>query len=326
MKLKPLSANLGVLVGTVALLLAVVEGALRLVGFSYVLYPEEIEFGAPDPVLLETGFLEDDELFWVTPNYREKLAELTRKRPEIVFMGDSCTQFGTYDQELAGLVERRLGRKLEYGNVGVAGWTSHQGLAQLERDVVGLAPRVVTLYYGWNDHWIGFGIEDKGVSRIKKVFSSRWSDFRTVQLATQARVAFDAWHTAYPNRVSLADFRSNLGRMARLALTAGIRPVLLTAPTSIREGEEPDYLASRWLRELSELRPLHDAYASAVREAAKQHGAALCDLELLYSNLPRPEQEAAFMKDGIHFTPEGSRRTAAFLFECLEQDGLLPGG
>ena len=323
MKLRPALTNLGVLVATVAFLLAVFEVGLRLVGFSYVLYPEEIEFGAPDPVLLKSHFLEDDELFWVTQDYQEELAELRRHRPEIVFMGDSCTQFGTYDRELASLVESRLGRPLAYGNLGVGGWTSHQGLRQLERDVLSLSPRVVTIYFGWNDHWIGFGIEDKGVSRIKEVFSSRWSGFRTVQLAIKARVAYGGWRATYPNRVSLADFRSNLARMTQLALAAGIRPVLVTAPTSSREGEEPEYLASRWLRELSDLMPLHNAYVEAVRETARQHGAALCDLERRFAELPRSELVAAFMSDGIHFTPEGSRLAAAFFFECLERDGLL---
>lgn len=312
-----LLANLGLAGGAVVFLLLALELGLRLTGFAYVLYPEEIEFGKPDPVLLATGFLEDDDLFWVTKDYPEKLARLARERPEIVFMGDSCTQFGTYDRELARLVEAREGSELRYGNVAVAGWTSHQGLRQLERDVLPLAPRVVTIYYGWNDHWIGFGIEDRNVSRIKRIFSSRWSGLRLVQLATKAVVALGTRRTAYPNRVSLADFTANLRRMAELAAEAGIRPALITAPTSIREGEEPEYLSSRWLRELSELVPLHRSYAEAVRGVAADEGVLLCDLARRFAELPRGELEAAFMSDGIHFTDEGSRRAAAFLYDCL---------
>jgi hypothetical protein len=40
----------------------------------------------------------------------------------------------------------------------VGGWASEQGLRQFRRDVLPLHPRVVmTIYYGWNDHWIAFG-------------------------------------------------------------------------------------------------------------------------------------------------------------------------
>ncbi len=39
---------------TVVVLAGIIELTLRLTGFSYVLYPEEIEFGRPDPVLLKT--------------------------------------------------------------------------------------------------------------------------------------------------------------------------------------------------------------------------------------------------------------------------------
>ena len=29
------------------------------------------------------------------------------------------------------------------------------------------------------------------------------------------------------------------------------------------------------------------------------------------------------MADGIHFTQEGSRRVAEYLYDCLERDGVL---
>lgn len=315
-------ANLGLSLGTVVFFLGVVEIGLRLSGFSYVLYPEEIEFGAPDPVVLKTGFLEDDDVFWVTKDYPEKLERLRRERPSVIFMGDSCTHFGTYDRELDRLVTQRSmaqgsGSALRYGNLGVPGWTSYQGLRQMERDVVGLAPEVVTIYYGWNDHWIGFGLEDKNIRRIKRIFSSGWSGLRLVQLATRALVAAGTRETEWPNRVSLEDYRSNLREMTTLASAAGIRPLLLTAPTSIREGAEPDYLAGRWLEELSDLVPLHRSYVEVVRQVASEEGAPLCDLDRRFAELPRPEIEASFMADGIHLTEEGSRRVAEFLYECL---------
>ncbi len=321
-RLRAALVNLAVSTATVALLVAVAELTLRLSGFSYVLYPEDIEFGRPEPVLLKTGFVEDDDLFWVTKDYRQKLERLRRTRPAIIFLGDSCTDFGRYDEELARRVAERWGATLAYGNLGVAGWSSYQGRRQLERDVAALGPRVVTLYFGWNDHWIGFGIEDKNVARVKAVFSSRWSRLRLVQLVTQATVALGSRDTGYPNRVSLADFRDNLRAMVRHARSHGIRPVLITAASNHVPGEEPEHLTERWLRDLSELVPLHQSYVAAVREVATAEDADLCDSEAELSVLPRDERAGLFRDDGIHLTAEGDRRLAEILDQCFEERGI----
>lgn len=323
MKLRDAAANAGLAIGSILFFVLVVEVGLRLSGFSYVLYPEEIEFGKPDPVLMKTGFVEDDDLFWVTRDYQEKLKGYLREPPSLVFMGDSCTQFGKYDQRLAERVAAR-GGTLRYGNLGVAGWTSYQGRRQMERDTVRIRPRAATIYYGWNDHWIGFGIEDKNVAVVKRVFSSRFSEVRLVQLFTKATVAVGTRRTAYPNRVSTEDFGDNLQAIVRAARGAGIEPVLLTAPTSVQAGAEPEYLGSRWLRELSELLPLHNAYVDMVREVGAAENATVCDLAAAFAELPREEVEAAFMADGIHLTDAGDEKIAAFLDKCFEEAGLWP--
>lgn len=321
--LRAILLNLGLATASLLILAVVVELGLRATGFSYVLYPQEIEFGKPDPELLATGFLPDDDLFWVTRDYPEKLVRLERERPPLVLMGDSCTHLGRYDQALARLVADRRGVPLRFGNLGVAGWSSYQGRRQLERDVVGLSPEVVTIYYGWNDHWIGFGIEDKNVAFVKRVFGGRWSGSRLVQLVTKAVVAMGARKTAYPNRVSLADFESNLRSMVRQASEHGIRPLLITAATSHRRGEEPPELALRWLRDLDDLVPLHASYLAVVRPVAETEDAALCDAAARFAALPRPELEAAFMADGIHLTADGDHRLAEVIYDCLEREGWL---
>ncbi len=322
-RLRGLAINLALALLSVVLLLAVVEAALRLSGFSYVLYPQDIEFGKPDPELMAIGFEEDGDVFWVTRGYREKLDRLRSQRPAVLFLGDSCTHLGHYDDELAALVADRHGKALRYGNLGVAGWSSFQGRRQLERDALPLEPAAVTIYYGWNDHWIGFGIEDKNVALVKRVFAGPWSDWRVVQLAIKAAVAVGARETAYPNRVSLPDFRDNLRSMVRRAKSGGVRPLLVTAATSHVVGKEPEELGRRWLRELSELVPLHESYVAAVREVAREEDAGLCDAAARFAALPRPEVEASFMADGIHFTAAGDRRLAAMLYDCFEREGLL---
>lgn len=323
-KARALALNLGLLLGTVLLFGIIVEGTLRLSGYRFVLYPEDIEFGRPDPVLLKEAFLEDDDLFWVTRDYPEKLERLARERPPLILMGDSCTHLGHYDEALARRVETRYGQPLRYGNLGVAGWSSEQGKRQMLRDVLPLAPEVVTIYYGWNDHWIGFGIEDKTIAQLKRVFSSRWSDLRMVQLASQAAVAWGARSTAFPNRVSLPDFENNLRTMVESAKLAGITPMLITAASNHRPGQEPAHLGERWLRDVSELVPLHESYVQTVRKVADETHAALCDPHIrLSTNAPPDKLDTYFLEDGIHFTPEGDEILASILFKCLEREGLM---
>lgn len=318
--------NGALLVTTLLVLVAVIEVTLRASGFSYVLYPEDIEFGRPDPVMLKAGFLEDNDLFWVKKSYFEELQQLTESQPSLLFLGDSCTHLGHYDEALAELAEEHLGQRLkadvDYGNLAVAGWSSYQGRRQVERDVEALGADVATIYFGWNDHWIGFGIEDKNVARVKKVFGSKLNQSRFVQLITKAMVAYGSRSTDYPNRVSIDDFRANLTTMVEELRRQGTVPVLLTAPSGHVRGQEPKALEERWLLDLEDLIPLHQSYVQAVRDVAERLDAPLCDLELEMSQ--RPDRAGLWQRDGIHLTAEGDRVAAAVIFDCLQREQLWP--
>ena len=316
--------NLGLAAASIVFLLLVVELTLRLSGFSYVLYPEEIEFGEPNPVAMQMGFREDPDLFWTPKRYEESLATLRSEPPSLVLLGDSCTYFGHYDAKLAELAQERLDLDLRWGDLSVPGWSSYQGLQQLTRDVPALEPKVVTIYFGWNDHWIGFGIEDKNVARVKRVFGSQLGRLRSVQLGMKAMVAWGARETAYPERVSLNDFRANLHSMVAVSRELGAVPVLLTAPSGHPSGEVIAALEKRWLRDRADLVPLHQSYVEAVRQVAADTAdeARLCDLSARSEELSREGRKALFTADGIHLSDRGDQAVARWLFECFERDGL----
>ncbi|MEM8929879.1 MAG: GDSL-type esterase/lipase family protein [Acidobacteriota bacterium] len=323
-RLRSLAANLGLATVSVLVFLLVVEAALRLTGFSFVLYPEDIEFGRPDPVTLKAGFLEDDDLFWVKKEYPEMLDRLRGERPRLILLGDSCTHLGGWDRALADLAASRHAAPLTWGNLAVAGWSSFQGRRQLERDVSELAPAVVTLYFGWNDHWIGFGLEDRTIAEVKRIFSKRWSSIRLVQLATRTTVAWRARGSGYPNRVSLDDFADNLRAMVEQTRGFGGVPVIFTAPSNHVEGAEPARLADRFLRDLNDLVPMHRAYVEAARQVAAETRAPLCDLAAELDALPTTARDRLFMADGIHFTPAGDRVVADRIYDCLDAAELWP--
>jgi lysophospholipase L1-like esterase len=310
---------------SVVLSLGLLEALLRISGFSYHLYPERVEFGAPDPVSMTTEYRPDRTVLWVTGDYGLKLATLSQTRPRLIFMGDSCTQFGDYPARLVQLL-RQDGRLdgLDYASLGVGSWSSYQGLQQFRRDVAPLAPRLVTVYYGWNDHWYGFGIEDKEVARIQSRLFVTVNSLRLIQLGTKAAVAIaQRERPTRPLRVSLADFKANLREMAVLARRHGITMVLLSAPSSHRIGYEPAQLTLRWIENLTNLVPLHQSYVNAVREVAAEERVHLCDLATDFQQLPAQELQGSFMLDGIHFTAAGNQKTAEFLYQCFVRDDLV---
>ena len=97
------------LVATVSVLVAllVVEIALRVGGFEYRPFPV-VQFGWPDPKALAQVYRSDPDLLWVTKNYDEAIEAGRREPPAVVFMGDSCTEFGTYPSKTLAPLTRSV--------------------------------------------------------------------------------------------------------------------------------------------------------------------------------------------------------------------------
>ena len=326
--LRKLSLSLGVLV----LCLVAVELGLRLYGFSYHLFPERIQFGYPEPEKFEKGFfLPHDRFLWVSRTYPGRLAAAQADPPDVVMLGCSCTEWGEIDQGLER-VARRAGTPLKIANFGISGWSTFSGRNQLDDDVVPLKPKIVTIYFGWNDHWMGFGIEDKTVAELTaSPVKQRLQKLRLVQWISKQIVGRKSagdrtlGEGARPERVSLPDFKANLRHMVEAARANGITPVLITAPDAYVEGEVPEYLETKkFVLDRRQVIPLHHAYADAVREVAAERDVVLCDLAAEWDALPR-ETLLKYMKaDAIHLTQEfGGPAAGRVLFETLVENGLL---
>ena len=311
--------------------LTTAEVALRVSGFEFALYPTKLQFGWPDPVTLQNHYRVDSELLWVPKDYSAKVNVWRGKKPTAIFMGDSCTEFGRYDKFLNSIVFHQNPRSsFTFVNMGVGGWSSYQGLQQLKRDVLPMQPRFITIYYGWNDHWASFGIEDKEIGKFNLEHSTLMletlSKARIVQLVNKAVFALKQGtgtkSQRRPERVSLNDFRSNIVQMVRLARDNGIIPILITAPSSHRKGSEPDYLKLRWLNNLTELVPLHGQYVQALRDVSSTEGAPLIDLFAEFDKMSKAELDLYFLKDGIHLTPKGNHKIAEFIYAYLAANNL----
>lgn len=298
----------------VLLALGTAEGALRVAHFHFDLVPS-LQFGWPDAVALHEAYTSDPDLVWVTRDYRDRLRDARRAHPAIVFMGDSCTEWGTYPAKVLATLQA-AGSPLATGvKLGVGGWSTEQGLEQLRRDVIPLHPKVVTLYYGWNDHWVAMGLTDPEVARADRLMRLAQMS-RIVQLWLRLKTNMAARRVPPPNRVPLPRYEENLRSLVTEARGAGITPVLITAPSNHVAGHEPAYLAKRHVRSLSEVVPLHAAYADATRRVAQQTSAPVCDAAAVFAALPQPH-DAYFQKDGIHLTETGDVLMARVLSGCL---------
>jgi lysophospholipase L1-like esterase len=233
-------------------------------------------------------------------------------------MGDSCTEFGTYPSKTLALLAGEHPSLAHGVKVGVGGWTVVQGSWQLTRDVLPMRPRVVTIYYGWNDHWIAMGPPDAEIHR-SAVLTWLSDHVRLAQLASKLRAGLSGSDATRPNRVDLQTYEATLVRMVRELHAAGAQAVLITAGENHVAGAEPEYLKVRHLRRLEDLIPVHRAYVEATRRAASESGAILCDAAAHFDAASPADRARFFRRDGIHLTDAGDRELATMLAKAIEQ-------
>ncbi len=315
------------IIASIVVSFGLTELVLRLVGFSFHLYPEKIEFGYPDPVTMDKYFFKDRDVLWVRSFYYHNLKHHIANNPQLALMGCSCTALGKFDEYLKEIIdELHPDNTFAYANLAASGWSSFQGLNQLKRDVLRIKPKVITIMYGWNDHWKGFGVQDKNVVQLNTTWLYQMRNLRLVQLYNKTHLAVigGLGNAKFAQRVSLPDYQSNLTEMVKIARKNNIVPVLLTAATSHRKGKEPEYLKDRWLHDLNDLVPLHQSYVEAVREVARNENAHLIDLAKHFDGLPYEKvTREYFWSDGIHYHPAGGRLIAHLLYKYFQENNLL---
>jgi lysophospholipase L1-like esterase len=262
-----------------------IELALVLFGFSFRISPENIEkehwFGLgfqqdsqlpwswiPKPggegIAGEAPFQFDEKGFRKSPGSPGELKETLR----IVCMGDSCTMgwevlnHQTFCHVLKEVLEKSLSVNVETINAGIPGYTSFQGLHQLQNRIFSLEPDVIVFSYGWNDHTFAihmhetldvfmnesfFGLPDKdlpGPTLSSKIHSSL-SRLRSYQMmdSLASKMKKEAPQEAekrkgvlvdvekVPVRVSLEDYGENFKRMIHLSKQKGIFSILMNQPS-----------------------------------------------------------------------------------------------
>jgi lysophospholipase L1-like esterase len=191
-------------------------------------------------------------------NSPEFACEKPRGIYRIATLGDSRTMAegvrfeSLYARRLERLLNASGGggdRRFEVINAGVSGYSSYQGLVQLERELLPCRPDAATFLFGINDIDREQGLSD----REKAVaFDSAWWTLRqwlnrSMTVYALRRQAWRARGLLFgktkvagrdfelpggPARVSPDEYEQNLKRAATLASAAGCRLVFVVVPTS----------------------------------------------------------------------------------------------
>jgi lysophospholipase L1-like esterase len=239
---------------------------------------------------------------------RDVRRERSPRTLRILYLGDSCTFLG--EPVYPELVERALSerfpeRTLETLNASAPGYSSLQGLRLLAR-LAAWRPDVVTVYFGWNDHWPAQG----GLTDREQLALGRGPRILAV-----LRAAWAAGRSEPRPRVPIEEFEENLAAILAAVRALGALPVLLTAPSGFERGAVPERAYAFFAQcygmdraAVAAIPEVHEAYAEVVRRVARRDGAVLLDAAADFQSAPGA---ALFRDDLIHLRAPGHERLAA---------------
>ncbi|HET8644842.1 MAG TPA: SGNH/GDSL hydrolase family protein, partial [Vicinamibacteria bacterium] len=242
----------------------------------------------------------------VTFGFRVPLVFL--KRP-----GERHPAWRPYPARLeAALRAANPGREIEVVPLAVPGYSTHQGLAWLRRDLGRYDPDLVVLLFGWNDISLRGRADAEAMSTAAAQVAAR-------QLLSRSQLLMRAWRWARAGRaapaagpvvprVSVQEFVANHVRMAGLARAHGAEVVVL-GPVFRDSAEHPGE-AERM-----------GAYRTALRDAMAAHSLPYLEVPEL-TEAGWPGNEALFLEH-IHPNHAGHRVLAAALLRFLHQRRLL---
>ncbi|MBM4143051.1 MAG: SGNH/GDSL hydrolase family protein [Lentisphaerae bacterium] len=333
-------------VAAVFLFLLAFEGVLSLVGFSAELAPIVIRGATPAPAAGSAATVPDPELIWrFNPGadfngrpinamgFAEREVDPVKRSGSVrvICMGDSVVGQGI--PPFSGFLHAMLtnappdARAWEAFNMGVHGYSAVQGLRLFHLQTAGLQPDVVTIQYGWNDHWLSerpdrnrmaVTVAPMTAHLLNALGRKRFFRFISSALGPSGSLAWSGRGAVL--RVPPGEYRSALRDFVRDARAAGAAPLLITAPRA--QALSPVLVDNRQAASVPDAIRLHDEYNAILREVARDEQAAMLDLAALFS---APEAAPLFADDGIHLQREGRIRLAELLYAALKDLAAATG-
>ena len=252
----------------------------------------------------------------------------------VICMGCSCTAQGprSYSEMLHEMLQESAPttNRWEAFNMGVHGYSAVLGRKLFQMRGRELAPDVVTIYFGWNDHWqsgywpdshgIPLEIKSSQVGAIKRLFKKRIVQFlayivspKNLPVSIRGKVTLKhSLEFGKCLRVPPAEFRATLVSFVAEIRAGGAIPMLITAPRAARLTHL--LVAQGQAASVEEAMRLHDQYVGITRDVARSEKAPLVDL----AGDLKPEDAARFFgADGIHLTLDGRHWVAEKILAAL---------
>ncbi|MFN2350949.1 MAG: SGNH/GDSL hydrolase family protein [Kiritimatiellia bacterium] len=312
------------------LTVGMLEWGLKLVNFEVQLAPIVFETTTADGATDRAQGYADPELLWkfhkgqpydgiIINNLGYRDREVDPVKPpgvmRVICMGDSVTAQGhpPYSRLLHDLLQQQppTTNIWEAFNMAVYGYSSVQGLKVFQTQARQLQPDVVTLYFGWNDHWLEMRTDRNRMA----VRTSRWYGALHNLLKEKRFFMLLAGGTSVGRssapprsepgfRVPPDEYAQVLTEFVQAIRAAGARPLLITAPRREVQLVKPKFLETAAKIDFN---AVHDQYAEITRQVSRQTGADLLDLHQLGAD---PVFDKYFSGDGIHFRQAGLEQIA----------------
>ncbi|MBD3219203.1 MAG: hypothetical protein GF310_13085, partial [candidate division Zixibacteria bacterium] len=235
----------------------------------------------------------------------------------------------TYPELLEAELEAGYpGQDFQVLNLGVPGYTSHQGLVLLKEKVLDFEPDLITLSFGWNDIWgAGRGITDKEQEILSPfvvwlqntlAYLETYKLMKYLLLELTEEKGLESFNIRNPQyRVSQEDYGYNLSQIERIARDNGIIPIFMTSP-------KPDtriYFGPQAESQLENLFQIHEEYNDVIRELRDEERFWVVPLATYFKNQPGFFDPR--LEDYIHYNEAGHEYVASIIAQFLKRYRII---
>lgn len=241
---------------------------------------------------------------------------------------DKPTEYNPEALPYSMLLEKQLRdanpqRQIEVITMAVPGYTSHQGLAWLRRDIENLDPDLLTVSFGWNDASFSDVPDREAIKTSWSARSVRWLidhsqafAHATSWLRERERRKTQNQNPGSPPtrprptaRVSEQEYLANMTAIEELSRQRGTRVIVIAAPYRDQSPEAPE--------------------GSTIKQYRLALASLMLQRQIPYLEIIELTEEAYPSNEGwfgerIHPNHLGHRLMASELLKMIKTDGLLP--
>jgi lysophospholipase L1-like esterase len=205
-------------------------------------------------------------------------------------------------------------KKIEVVTMAVPGYTSHQGLAWLRRDIDKLKPDLLTINFGWNDASFSDVPDSEAIKTNWRAVTVRWlvdhsQAFAHATYWLRSRSQTNTVLGLHPvARVSQSEYIDNMLAMVRLAYAKNVGIIVIAAPYRDRTTNPAEA-------------ELMQRYRDSLRTVARQQSVSFLEIRELTPDAAPANKD--WFGELIHPNHMGHRLLASELLKLISQTRAL---